>query len=377
MDLNSTKVFFISGSWKTSANKDRLESLANALIDRGYHVVIILDGNPEALPAGTPSINFVSWPSSRPTKLRDAFFLLKLIHKFKPVCLISQFGSVNVMTLIGWLCRVPYRMVRYETLSNQIESDTDLPPAKFKWFRFRKKIVLRLATNILSNSMSAAIDARLIYTIPEEKVHIFYNYLPDPLKSDPTLSNLEPIQGRIVCVGRFSPTKGQDILIKALSMLTTQIPISVEFVGKGESLEACKQLAQKLGVSDRCLFSGSVPHNYVFHKFATAACSVVPSRNEAFGYVCIESLSVSTPVIGSRVGGIPEIVRDGVEGFLFDPGDEKDLACKIDQFFASNNIHATLRTNSRQRFLDSFETSVVANQQAEWLINHINQRKLD
>lgn len=361
--------FFISGSWGENANRDRLESLAQALVHLGHEVVIILDHNQTDLVNTLQTPRVYTWPSYRPTKLRDAFFLYRLIKQYKPDCMISQFGSVNIMLLVGWLCRVPLRLARYETKSSAIDIDTKLSKHHLRLLRIRKQSIFHFATNILANSHSSLDDLDKVFHVRRDKIQVFFNYLKDaPENNEISLKN-KP--NSIVCVGRFSKNKGQDVLIKALALLPSYFDLDVEFVGSGNFMKECQELAEQLGVSNRCKFSGSVRHDKVYESFAQATVSVVPSLDEAFGYVCIESLAVGTPVLGSRVGGIPEIVRDRVDGFLFKPGDPDDLAQKIQLFFSVENDQQQMRANARQRFLSTFEQSKVLNDQIDWLLSEL------
>lgn len=367
--MNKKYCFFISGSWGENANRDRLESLAQELIHLGHEVVIILDHNQIDLVNTSLNPRVLTWPSYRPTKIRDAQFLCGLIDQYKPDCMISQFGSVNLMLLVGWLCRVPLRLPRYETKSQQIAIDTKLPKYKLALLRLRKRLVFSLASSLLANSHSALRDLVDVYHIKQNKIQVFYNYLTDPYYGQVVKENRIP--DRIVCVGRINKSKGQEVLIKALALLPPSLDLEVEFVGSGDFMKGCQELAEHLGVSNKCKFSGSVSHDKVYESFARSMVSVVPSLDEAFGYVCIESLAVGTPVLGSRVGGIPEIVRDKVDGFLFTPGDPHDLAQKIQLFFSKENDQQQMRINARQRFLSTFEQTTVLNDQIKWLLSEL------
>lgn len=370
--MSETKLgycFFISGSWGENANRDRLESLANALIELGHFVVILLD-HQQKLPVSTsPNMVFYSWPSYRPTKLKDAWFLWKLIRLHKPDCMISQFGSVNIMILVGWLRGVGVRLARYETMSGAIDTDRNRSKLFLRILRYRKYLVFKFASSVLANSQSTFKDLVNVFHVKPTKIRVFYNYVLDPV-SNKSLS-IAKISKRIVCVGRFSHNKGQDVLIKALGFLPPTMDLEVEFVGGGDFMNECQALAEKLDVLEKCRFIGSVSHNQVYEKFAQAAVSVVPSLDEAFGYVCIESLAVGTPVLGSRVGGIKEIVRDEVDGFLFTPGDPEDLAQKIQVFFSAENDQEKMQGNARQRFLTTFEQKNILKDQVNWLLSEL------
>jgi glycosyltransferase involved in cell wall biosynthesis len=177
----------------------------------------------------------------------------------------------------------------------------------------------------------------------------------------------------LVCPGRFSPSKGQDVLISALALLPpSAAQTRVEFLGSGPTLEGLRQQARQAGVADRCLFTGSVAHDEVLRRMSRARATIVPSRDEAFGLVNIESLSVGTPVIASNVGGIPEIIRDGVEGFLVPSGDSKVLAEKIARLLPDCGLRERLGLNARQRFLNEYEDAAVVRKQADWLEHSVS-----
>jgi len=100
----------------------------------------------------------------------------------------------------------------------------------------------------------------------------------------------------------------------------------LEFVGDGATRASCEGLAVQLGVAKNCIFTGFLSHPEVLSRMAGAWATIVPSRNEAFGLVNIESMALGVPVIGSNTGGTAEIIRDGEDGLLFPPGDHHSLA---------------------------------------------------
>ena len=91
------------------------------------------------------------------------------------------------------------------------------------------------------------------------------------------------------------------------------------------------------------------------------------SRGEAFGWTNIESMAVGTPVIASAVGGILEIVEDGVSGFLFPRGDHVALAKKMESLLRNHGLRKKLGNNARIRFLERFELGKQVKDFADWL----------
>src|SRR5439155_472331 len=97
-------------------------------------------------------------------------------------------------------------------------------------------------------------------------------------------------------------------------------------VGNGPELERLQHLAASLGVIRRISFAGALPREGVLRRLAGARAALLPSLWENLPHAAVEALSVGTPVVATSVGGVPEVVRDGVNGLLVPPGDVAALA---------------------------------------------------
>jgi glycosyltransferase involved in cell wall biosynthesis len=137
----------------------------------------------------------------------------------------------------------------------------------------------------------------------------------------------------IVYAGVLNPVKGIHHLINAFSVVAEQFPSAPLFViGKYENKSYGASLriqVQKLGLENRVRFIGHLSQAELACRMSEAAVLVLPSTSEGLGRVIIEAMATATPVIGSDVGGIPELIKDGVNGFLIAPGDEQALAEKL------------------------------------------------
>ncbi|MDB6121299.1 MAG: hypothetical protein JWQ71_292 [Pedosphaera sp.] len=341
-------------------------ALSKELVRRGHQVIIIAPHRRSDLEDHESNPAIYTWPSERPTRLKDVLFLFRLIRKFHPASLIANFAAVNIMTVVGWLTRVPVRVVWYHTIADQLMQDSPVSQWKQKLLRLRKRLVYGVATHIAANSAASARDVQNVYSVPKSKCRVFFNSLADPMRESCFLY-APPRDGKLICVGRLFPSKGQDVLIRALAILKTQVPfIHVDFVGEGPSLAAFQQLARDLDVDKQCTFVGRLDHGEVLKKMAASAATVVPSRNEAFGLVNIESMAMGTPVVASRVGGIIEIVRDGVDGFLVAQDDPKILAEKLSALLLEPGLRQQMSLNARERFLSTFEQQRLVQEQADW-----------
>lgn len=347
-------------------------ALARELVDRGYHVSLVTHGMIEDASFVDSRVAILKWSSARPTQLGDALFFDRLVRRLRPVCLISNFGSRNIMTLIGALRRVPVRIYWHHTLSSQVRLDWLKSKIRLRFLMYRARVVLRLSTHAVANSSAAKEDLVRNFGYPPSRCHVWPNSLEDPLAPGSIGSRQAVDSRRFVCVGRFSPSKGHDVLIRALKVVTERFPDArVLFIGDGAEQAKCVRLASELGVAAQCSFMGLLPHKEVLTHLASACATVVASRSEAFGLVNIESMAVSTPVIGSDTGGISEIVRDGVDGFLFPPGDHQALAERMIRLLENDTMREDMAQNARRRFLEHFEATRVVQVQAGWLLEQI------
>jgi glycosyltransferase involved in cell wall biosynthesis len=141
-----------------------------------------------------------------------------------------------------------------------------------------------------------------------------------------------PRDTRVLYVGRVERTsrwKGLHVLVDALPRLREQVPgVRLEVVGDGDDVRPLQDRAERLGVCGDIDWAGRVAHHELPGRYQRAGVTVLPSLTEAesFGMTLTEAMASGCPVVASDVGGIPWVVRDGVEGLLVPPGDATALA---------------------------------------------------
>jgi glycogen(starch) synthase len=121
----------------------------------------------------------------------------------------------------------------------------------------------------------------------------------------------------VLGLGRLVPQKGFDLLIDAFERTAADHPdVDLVLAGEGPERQALEARAHAGRVSDRIVFLGGVPAERAFALFRGAAGFVLPSRHEPQGIVLLEAMAAGCPVIATRVGGVPETIRDGENGLL-------------------------------------------------------------
>jgi L-malate glycosyltransferase len=138
---------------------------------------------------------------------------------------------------------------------------------------------------------------------------------------------------RICCPKLHCPVYGIDILLKAVAILL-RAGHNVELTLAGEGPETAKlhKLVKALGIESKVTFAGLLPSTAIPELIAAHHIVANPSRKESFGMALIEAAAVGRPVVASNVGGIPEIVRDGVTGILVPPANPEALAAALGSF---------------------------------------------
>jgi glycosyltransferase involved in cell wall biosynthesis len=208
--------------------------------------------------------------------------------------------------------------------------------------RLQKAMLYGLATHVIAVSRAASRDAQKVYRISSNKVLKWPYSIPDP---GPQKSIPESFQ--IVVPGRIHPSKGQDVVLRALALLDS-MP-STAFIGSGEPIPT------DLPVN----FLGALPRNELLQHMASAEIVVVPSRSEAFGLVALEAMAVGTPVIASNVGGLAEFLALPY-GALVPSDDPAAIAAAL-----SYDLDGAA---GRSVFLERFHLTKAVKREAEFLI---------
>lgn len=164
--------------------------------------------------------------------------------------------------------------------------------------------------------------------IPIERIEVLPHFLdPSGIMPSPI-----PQNGYGLFIGRLSPEKGVGQLIRAWAGLPESRKLVI--VGDGPEMPALRKLVSELRL-ENVDFRGFVPQADHAQIWEGAAFSIVPSVwQEPFGMVVLEAWAYGRPVVGHRIGALPEIIRHGENGFLADPASVEDLTCAIDSAFS-------------------------------------------
>lgn len=217
-------------------------------------------------------------------------------------------------------------------------------PIRYPYYLFLKgvePIALEKLDSVIANSKYVAEVITRKYRVNSGKIQVI-NYGID--LSEPKRGENLGGKPSILFVGANFERKGLPDLIRAVFLVKRTMPeIKVYVVGEDPKTRVMRELARNLGMEDAVEFRGRLPNEMV--RALRADIFVMPSLVEGFGIVFLEAMSAGIPVIGGRVGGTVELIRDGYNGFTVLPGDVEDLARKILRVAQDDNI--------RRRFIEA------------------------
>ncbi len=179
--------------------------------------------------------------------------------------------------------------------------------------------------------------------------------------------DLDPNTLIALSVGRLSPEKGHQFLIEAISKIKDQLTnIKFIFCGDGINQKKLEKQALDLGISKYCIFAGSQKRMEIF--YFNSDFLVLPSLTEGLPNVVLESFSYSKPVVATAVGGVPELVIDGENGFLVEMKRSDLLATAISNIIKDPSLRKKMGHNGFNKVKTEFDFD----SQAEKLINIYN-----
>lgn len=261
------------------------------------------------------------------------------LHDMKLLC--PRYDCLRNDTLICEACvEDPFNVVRYSCMKNsRIASWLAYLEAK-KWtpdklIKYTSKFIC--PSTFLKSKMERIIS-------DSNKLTVLHNFIDEQKVTTPT----KRIHADYFCyVGRISLEKGLRTLLEASKTL----PYKLKIIGGGPLLNELKARYQ----SDQIIFIGYQNWEAIKETVSAARFLVIPSEwYENNPLTVLESLSLGTPVLGARIGGIPELIDDGENGMLFTPGDIDDLTAKIKQLYTPevyyNYNHDKIAMNAQRSY---------------------------
>ncbi|NLF99190.1 MAG: glycosyltransferase family 4 protein [Lentisphaerae bacterium] len=265
----------------------------------------------------------------------------------------------------GWLVRLANRPLRLPVVSTVHGFNSVSAYSR----------IMTAGERVICPSTAVLDYVRSHYGTPDERLRLIPRGI-DPQRFDPVLTDPAfmadfrrrfAMEGRFVVlgVGRITQLKGYDVLIDATAAARDRLPaIKTVIVGGAESARAdyaqtLRERVRSLGLDDHVVFAGSQSRVAEIYACGHVLVSGNRAKPEAFGRSMAEALAMGCPVIATRFGGALDIVREGVNGWLVEPGDAAQLADRLVE--ASRHTLTGLREDALARFsLDQMVNKTLA-----------------
>ncbi len=169
---------------------------------------------------------------------------------------------------------------------------------------------------------------------------------------------------RILDVGRLVPEKGAPVLLDAVDLLTQRgIDVELRLVGGGDLAAELTRIIAERGLDDRVTLVGSVGQDDIVEQYHWADVFCLPSFQEGLPVVLMEAMATELPVVTSTINGIPELVKDGSNGFLLPPGRADLLAEALASLASDPELRRRLGNQARTDVIEGFSLATCAEAQ--------------
>lgn len=340
--------------------------LSEGLAGRGYETTLVVG----ELSRGEGSMSFVA--ESRGVRivrlgslsrdiapLRDVAALLRLtqlIRRQRPQIVHTHTAKAGAIGRVAaLLARGGARPIVVHTFHGHVLRGY-FGPLRTLGFRVLERLLARATTKLVAVSPEVRDELVSLGVAPAEKFAVVRLGIELDERVRP---DREPAETRrrlgvgadtflVGWVGRMTAVKRvPDVLESFRRLRHGGIDATLCLVGDGPDRDALEQLAHELGIVRHCLFLGYQEEMGRWYEIFDAF--VLPSANEGTPVVAIEALAAGTPVVATRVGGIPDVVEEGVTGFLVDPGDTEALAERLGQLARDPELRRRLGDTGRER----------------------------
>jgi glycosyltransferase involved in cell wall biosynthesis len=184
---------------------------------------------------------------------------------------------------------------------------------------------------------------------------------------------LNPSPFEILCVARLVAGKGHTILLAALRQLLQEgRKARLRLVGDGPERHQIEREVARLGLADHVIFEGAVNQDRIGDFYSCADTFVLASFAEGIPIVLMEAMAMEIPCVSTFVGGIPELIRNDIDGILVVPSDYQGLAAALERLISEPDLRRRLGTAGRRRVVDKYNLDRNAEHLGRIFSSHLN-----
>lgn len=322
-------------------------NLIDSLCNKGVLVEVILPKNKPYLKNKNLTVEYLPLGSICPPHLFNLIAFPYIYKKYKEGFDILRFHNPYFLGFAGKLIKKLHPEIKIVTTIHLKETRVDLD------FILRQSIFIYDHIFTASEYLKSWIVEN--YHYPENKVSVIYNgiekYLK-PITKDNELVRKYSLEDKIVLlnVGSLIERKNIFFLLDVFENLTKQFDnLKLIYCGKGDLEGKLKSEIAKRRLESKVIVSKPLYKKEKNKIFNLADIFLFPSKNEGFGLVGVEAMKCAKPVVASNNTSLPEIVEDGVTGYLAETSNLEEWVSKIAKIITDNNLRDKMGQNGRKK----------------------------
>ncbi|WP_206197346.1 N-acetyl-alpha-D-glucosaminyl L-malate synthase BshA [Peribacillus frigoritolerans] len=201
---------------------------------------------------------------------------------------------------------------------------------------------------------------------PDKEIQTVYNFIDERiyqkqdaahLKSEYGISEDEKV---IIHVSNFRQVKRVQDVVRVFARVLDKVKSKLLLVGDGPEMTSVCKLVKELGIKENVLFLGK--QNHLEELYSISDLKLLLSEKESFGLVLLEAMACGVPCVATNIGGIPEVIKDGISGFLCDVGDIKAIAEKTSSILMDKQLYERMSSASVRIAQEEFHSSLIVKQ---------------
>lgn len=299
-----------------------------------------------------PFVGNISWRGSLAGIVMFPFVLLQLLWLIRR----ERIDVINIHYPTSQLFFSLCRLLSSVKLVTSVHG-ADIFPGGEQRGRYSRRLLFLLNRSDAIVANSAAFRDGFLQVFPRlrDKTTFIYNGVDwDELHPE----DLPPQSFRapyVLCVAAHNEKKALDVVLQAFSAVArSDDEVQLMLVGDGPLRGDLETLAEDLQLGERVIFAGALERSEVVKRLHGCTVFVLASRSEPFGIAIVEGMACGKPVVGSRTGGIPEIIENGRDGLLVEPDSPNALAVAIKRLLNDGRLRAELGLRASKKIRGEF-----------------------
>jgi L-malate glycosyltransferase len=333
--------------------------LGMELAARGHEVHFITYANPIRLDPGTPRIYYHEVEVSTYPLFQYPPYCMALASRMAEVADDYELDLLHVhyaiphstAAMLAQQMMAPRRRLPFITTLHG--TDVTIVGMDRSYFPITKFSIGK-SDGITSVSQDVRRETYEVFGVPNE-IRVIYNFVNTEIyRPSAARSNSEK---RLMHISNFRPVKRVNDCVRILAEVIKETPAHLYMVGDGPDRPESHRLARELGLDRHVTFMGKQDH--VERLFPDMHVLLMPSEMESFGLGALEAMACAVPPVATRVGGLPELVTDGVDGFLEPVGDIAAQSRRVIELLTDENRHRSMAETARRTAVERFASSAI------------------